>query len=45
MTTRKIKMLMGEELRVTCGKASRPRSTMKSALQKQQMEAAKMMSI
>jgi hypothetical protein len=44
MTTRKIKMLMGEELRVTCGKASRPRSSMKSALQEQQMEAAKMMS-
>jgi len=35
---------MGEELRVTCGKASRPRSSMKSALQEQQMEAAKMMS-
>lgn len=45
MTTRNIKMKMGEELRVTCGKASRPRSTMKSALQKQQMEAAKMMSV
>jgi len=44
MTTRKIKMKMGEELRVTCGKASRPRSSMKSALQEQQMEAAKMMS-
>jgi hypothetical protein len=44
MTTRNIKMKMGEELRVTCGKASRPRSSMKSALQEQQMEAAKMMS-